>query len=85
MEQFNSGHSEKSMLRTLRAKPEQLLEVWMQLNEEELCNVFLCPPVTTDTKLKRMRGAKHVACMEQTMNAQKLSDGKVKEDKTYET
>jgi hypothetical protein len=53
------------------------------MSDEELCDLFCSPTVITDIKLNRIRVALHVACVRQAMNAYKISDGKVREEKTY--
>jgi hypothetical protein len=71
------------MLTILRPKTEEITEVWLELNDEELCDLFCSPTVITDIKLKRMREVPHVACLRHATNAQKISDGKVRGEKTY--
>jgi hypothetical protein len=53
----------------LRPKTEEITEAWVELNDEELCDLFCSPVVITDIKLKRIRGVLHVACMRQAVNA----------------
>jgi hypothetical protein len=71
------------MLSILRPKTEEMTKVWVELNDEELCDLFSSPIVTTDIKLQRIREVLHVACMRHATNVQKISDEKVREEKTY--
>jgi len=56
------------MLSILRPKTEEITEEWLELNDEELCNLFCSPTVITDIKLKGIGEALHVARTRHAMN-----------------
>ena len=53
----------------LRTKTEEITEVWVELNDEELCDLFCSPNIVTDIKLERIREVLRVACMRHATNA----------------
>jgi hypothetical protein len=70
--------------RILGPRYEKVAEGWRRLHNEEFRKLYASPNIIRVSKSRRMRGAQHVACIEEMRSAYNILDGKP-EETTWKT
>ena len=65
------------MLRKIyRAKRDEIIKEWRKLHNAKLHALYSSPDIIRSLKSRRLRWAGHIACMEQSRNANRVLVGK---------
>jgi hypothetical protein len=69
----------RELRRTFRPKKDEVMGEWRKLHTGELHNLYSYPSIIRQMKSRRMRWARHVACMGEETKVYKVWWGSLKE------